>query len=218
MGCPACHPSPARQPARAVHEGITARSQYASPDLIAAIAYHGHDPADDPRWPESGALSRAQYGRWCRHWCGMACLLMILDHRNGAGPSLYDLLTGCRVFGAYQEQPDATIRGLFHEPFARYAAAAHGVAAQVHRQLTVTGIRTHLAAGHLVIASVHKEIRRPGLPPPGKGGHLVLVTGYNGGELHFRNPSGHTDQARNAVLPGSTFAAFYAERAITVAI
>jgi Peptidase_C39 like family len=216
VGCPACHPTAGRSPARVVHEGITARSQYATPGLIAAVAYSGHDPADDPRWPETGAPSRAEYGRWCRHWCGMACLLMILEHRDGTAPSLHSLLAGSLSFGTYQEQPDETIRGMFYEPFAQYAAAAHGLKAHVHRQLPVSGIRTQLAAGRLVIASVHKEIRRPSLPPPSKGGHLVLITGYDGELLHFRNPSGHTHDARNAALPCDKFTSFYAERAISV--
>jgi len=216
VGCPACRPAAERSPARVVHEGITARSQYATPGLIAAVAYSGHDPADDPRWPESGAPTRVEYGRWCRHWCGMACLLMILEHRDGSAPSLHSLLTRSLRFGTYQEHPDGTIRGMFYEPFAQYAAAAHDLKAHVHRQLPVSGIRTQLATGHLVIASVHKEIRHPGLPSPGKGGHLVLVTGYDGDLLHFRNPSGHTHDTRNATLPCSTFTGFYAERAISV--
>jgi Peptidase_C39 like family len=216
VGCPACHPAAERSPARVVHDGITARSQYATPGLIAAVAYSGHDPADDPRWPETGAPSRAEYGRWCRHWCGMACLKMILEHRDGTAPSLHDLLTGSLSFGTYQEQPNGTIRGMFYEPFAHYASAVHGLKANVHRQLPLSGIRDELAAGHLVIASVHKEIRRPSLPPPGKDGHLVLITGYDGDLLHFRNPSGHTHDARNAALPRGTFTSFYAERAISV--
>jgi hypothetical protein len=218
VSCPACHPTAGRSPARVVHERITARSQYATPGLIAAIAYSGHDPADDPRWPESGAPTRGQYGHWCRHWCGMACLAMILKHRDGNTPSLYDLLTGSLRFGAYQDQTGGTIRGMYYEPFAQYATAVHGLTAQVHKHLPASAIRAELAAGHLIIASVHKEIRRPGLPPPGKGGHLVLVTGYDGDLLHFRNPSGHTHHARNAVLSGATFANFYAERAISVTL
>lgn len=200
-----------------MHEGIAARSQYASPSLIAGVAYHGADPADDPRWPESGAPSRAMYGRWCRHWCGMACLLMILEHRDGTAAPLHDLLTGSLSFGAYQEQPDGTIRGMYYEPFAQYAAAEHGLDAHVHRHLPLSAIRPELVAGRLVIASVHKEIRRPEFPARGKGGHLVLITGYDGDLLHFRNPSGHTDHTRNAVLPSGAFASFYAERAISVA-
>jgi len=47
------------------------------------IAYTGLDPIDDPRWLHTGASDQAEYGRWCRHCCGMACLQMILEHRDG---------------------------------------------------------------------------------------------------------------------------------------
>jgi hypothetical protein len=201
-----------------VHEGITVRPQYATPSLIAAIAYHGHDPGDDPRWADSGAPSRAEYRRWCRHWCGMACLQMILEHRDQSAPSLHDLLTGSLPFGCYQQQPDGAIQGMYYEPFAKYTAAVHGLTAHVHKHLPVSGLGDEIAAGNLVIASVHKEIRRPGLPPPGKGGHLVLITGCDSDLLHVRNPSGHTDQTRNAVLAVPVFAGFYAERGISVAL
>ena len=35
-------------------------TQYASPSLIEAIAYHGHPRGDDPRWRESGAPDQAK--------------------------------------------------------------------------------------------------------------------------------------------------------------
>ncbi len=217
MGCAACHCAPVRSQTRVLHENITARSQYASPDLINAIAYHGHDPADDPNWRQTGTPSQAQYARWCRQWCGMTCLQMILTHRNGTAPSLHTLVIGCQAFGGYQEQSDGSIRGLVYEPFARYVGAVHDLGAQIHRELPIAGIRDQVAAGHMVIASVHKEIRKPDLPATGKGGHLVLVTGYDGDLVHFRNPSGHTENTRTAVLSFATFAAFYAERAISIA-
>jgi len=141
---------------------------------------------------------------------------MILEHRDGTAPSLHSLLTGSLPFGAYQEQPGGSIQGMYYDPFAQYTAARHRLKAQVHRQLPISGIQAELAAGCLVIASVHKEIRRPSVPPLSKGGHLVLVTGYDGDLLHFRNPSGHTHSARNAILSCATFTDFYAERAISV--
>jgi hypothetical protein len=53
-------------------------TQYATPSLIAAIAYRGHPPADDPAWRQSGAPDQETYGRWCTRLCGMACLRMAL--------------------------------------------------------------------------------------------------------------------------------------------
>jgi hypothetical protein len=81
MGCRAC--TGRGQPCRTVHDGVTNRTQYQSPDLIGAIAYGGTDPAADPLWHLSGAASRMEYRRWCRHCCGMACLQMVLEHRDG---------------------------------------------------------------------------------------------------------------------------------------
>lgn len=194
-------------------------TQYASPDLVAAIVYAGHDPADDPRWPESGAPTRADYGRWCGEWCGMACLRMALLCRDGEAPPLYDLLTAGLPYGTYVPQADGTVRGLVYDPFAAYVRAEHGLDAEVHRHLDADGLRSALAGpGTLAIASVHREIRRPDHPAPGRGGHLVLVTAHDptADTVTFHNPSGHTPESRVATLPVATFATFFAHRAITL--
>lgn len=193
-------------------------TQYASPDLIHAIAYEGHDPGDDPRWAESGAPDQQTYSRWCRHMCGIACLRMALLARNGHAPSLFDLLDGAVKYGAYTEDPDAgTIRGLIYAPFADYVRTDHGLTAEVHRSLPVPELLAILDAGHLALVSVHKEIRRPTTPAPGKGGHLVLATGRTGNVIHFRNPSGDTGDTRTATVSAALFADFYAGRAISIA-
>jgi hypothetical protein len=188
-----------------------------SAERIAAIAYQGADPADDPLWRRSGALSREEYGRWCRHCCGMACLHMVLKHRDGYAPSLLDLTRGCASYGGYVEDDTGGIKGLYYTPFAEYVRAEHGLAAEVHPHLPITRIPDLLADGHLVIASVHKEIRRPDRPAPGRGGHLVLITGHDHGVLHLNNPSGHTPESRQAQLPVTRFTAFFAERGISLA-
>jgi hypothetical protein len=86
----------------------------------------------------------------------------------------------------------------------------------VHPTLTAPGLLAPLDGGRLVMASVHKEIRRPENPAPGKGGHLVLVTGRQGNTVHFRNPSGHTEQARTASLPVAEFAEFFGGRGVSL--
>ncbi|MEU8148447.1 C39 family peptidase [Nonomuraea sp. NPDC048901] len=187
-----------------------------SPQRIGAIAYEGADPADDPRWHASGARTRAEYGRWCRHACGMACLQMALDHRDGHAPPLLELLHGCRAYGGYVEHNDGRIKGLYYAPFADYVRAAHGLHAEVHSHLAVADLHGLLADGHLVMASVHKEIRRPELPAPGRGGHLVLLTGHDHGLIHLHNPSGHTPGARQASLPIDTFEPFFGGRGIAL--
>src|SRR5439155_5462489 len=195
---------------RVLHEDIPGRTQYASPELIEAIAYTGLDPAGDPRWAETGAVDRAEYGRWCRHCCGMACLQIILAHCDGIAPPLLELLRAGLPYGTYRTETDGTIRGLFYAPFVDYIAAEHGLAATVHPHLDLDGVLDQLAAGRMVLASVHKEIRRPDRPAPGRGGHLVLVIGHDPdiGTVHLRNPSGHTPAAREAELPAAVFAAF----------
>jgi hypothetical protein len=192
-------------------------TQYASPDLIAAIAYRGRPHDADPRWAESGAPDPDTYGRWCGHMCGIACLRMALLARTGDAPTLFELLDGAREYEAYTEDPDTgAIRGLIYAPFARYVRDAHPLDAQVHPTLTLPGLLTLLDGGRLVMASVHKEIRRPENPAPGKGGHLVLVTGRHGDTVHFRNPSGHTDKARTASLPAADFGEFFGGRGVSL--
>ncbi|MFI7126990.1 C39 family peptidase [Nonomuraea sp. NPDC050153] len=187
-----------------------------SAERIGAIVYDGADPADDPRWNLSGARTRVEYGRWCRHACGMACLQMILDHRDGHAPPLLELLHGCRAYGGYVEQESGEIRGLYYAPFTDYVRAEHGLHADVHPHLAAAEIPDLLAHGHMVMASVHREIRRPELPSPGRGGHLVLITGHDHGLIHLHNPSGHTPDARQASLPIEVFETFFGRRGITL--
>ena len=211
--CPACQGS---APPGAVHGPMPVYTQYQSPGSIAAIAYQGADPADDPLWHRSGAASRAEYAYWCRHACGMACLQMVLHHRDGRTPPLLDLFYGCADHGGYVRRPDGSIHGLIYAPFAGYVRSEHGLTAAVHPELPLAGLRSELDRGCLVMASVHPEIRRPDRPAPGRGGHLVLVTGHDSRGLHFRNPSGHTPAARSAVLPAEVFASFYAGRGVAL--
>ncbi|WP_435060121.1 C39 family peptidase [Streptomyces sp. bgisy060] len=191
-------------------------TQYASPDLIAAFAYQGRDHGADPRWAESGAPDLDTYRRWCGHMCGIACLRMALLARNGDAPTLFALLDGARKYGAYTEDTDGAIHGLIYAPFAQYVHDVHRLHTEVHPTLTVPDLLALLDAGRLVMASVHKEIRRPENPAPGKGGHLVLVTGRQGDTLHFRNPSGHTEQTRTARLPTAEFAEFFGGRGVSL--
>ncbi|MFJ5645855.1 peptidase [Streptomyces sp. NPDC093223] len=193
-------------------------TQYASPDLIERIAYQGYDPAADPAWAETGAPSRAAYARWCRHICGIACLRMILLHQSESGhaPYLFTLLRGARRFGAYGQNADGTIKGLIYAPFTEYVRQTHGLPATVHGELDLDGLTALLDSGHMVLASVSKEIRRPDLDPERAGGHLVLVTGLRDGQIHFRNPSGHTPHTRAAVLPLDRFGAFFGGRGVSV--
>jgi hypothetical protein len=193
-------------------------TQYATPSIIAAIAYQGYPPADDPRWPETGAPDQTTYGRWCTRLCGMACLRMALIARDGHAPSLFALLDGCREYGGYVEEPDGRVSGLLYRQFADFTADRYHLRADVITDLHSRRICRELDQGRLVIASVHKEIRRPEREPSAIGGHLVLITGHAGGQVTFHNPSGHTPQAGVATLPTGTFDRFAAHRGIALHI
>ena len=198
-----------------MRHSVPSITQYASPSLIAAIAYEGHPRAEDPRWRESGAPDLETYAAWCSRWCGMASFRMALLARDGAAPSLYELALGSQEYGAYTDEPGRP-RGLIYRPFAEYAQDKHGLRADVITDLEPARLIDELDAGRLVIASVHAEIRRPGNDPPGTGGHLVLVTGHADGEVTFHNPSGHTPEAVVATLPMLVFDRFAAHRGIAL--
>ena len=191
-------------------------TQYATPSLIAAIAYQGHPAADDPRWRESGAPDKQAYGRWCTRLCGMACLRMALTARDGHAPSLFALLGGCLDYGGYVEEPGGRVTGLLYRQFADFTRDRYRLHADVITDLDPSRITRECDQGRLVIASVHKEIRRPELDPPATGGHLVLITGHANGQVTFHNPSGHTPQAGIATLPMATFDRFAAHRGIAL--
>jgi hypothetical protein len=193
-------------------------TQYATPSLITAIAYHGHPPADDPNWRESGAPDQEAYGRWCNRLCGMACLRMALIARDGHAPSLFTLLDGCLDYGGYVEEPDGKVNGLLYRPFCDFTSDRYKLQADVITGLGPGQLIRELGQGRLVMASVHREIRRPEHDPPSTGGHLVLVTGYADGHVTFHNPSGHTRQAGIATLPMSVFDRFAAHRGIAICI
>ncbi|MFF3207990.1 C39 family peptidase [Streptomyces sp. NPDC002962] len=191
-------------------------TQYATWDLIGPIAYQGYDPVNDPGWVKTGAPSPAFYARWCRHLCGIACLRMVLLHRDGRAPDLFTLLTGARNAGAYVREADGTVKGLIYAPFVEYAAHTHRLPGAVHGDLDLDGLVALLDAGHTVMASVSKEIRRPEHKPERRGGHLVLAIGRRGGEIFFRNPSGHTDAARKAAVSLDRFDAFFGGRGLSL--
>ncbi|MFB7085741.1 C39 family peptidase [Streptomyces sp. NPDC056296] len=191
-------------------------TQYATADLIQAIAYEGHDAGDDPAWASSGAPTRATYRRWCSHMCGIACLRMALLHRDGRAPTMFQLLAGTLHHGAYVQQSDGDIKGLIYRPFTQYTRATHALPADVHTDLPMERLITLLDAGQMVMTSVHKWIRHPEQDPPKRGGHLVLATGHRDGQIFFRNPSGHTPETRATCLPVDRFAAFFAERGVSL--
>jgi len=214
--CEACCQVPLRPADGVLHAPVRLFTQYMSADLISGIAYQKTNPAVDPLWPCSGAQTCEEYGYWARRSCGIACLQMALHHRDGIAPSMLPLVRECLRHGAYVPKPDGTVLGLVYEPFVHYIQQVHGMGGTVHRDLPLLSLRTELERGRMIMASVHKEIRRPDLPSPGRGGHLVLVIGWDSEGLHVRNPSGHTESSRKAIVHPETFNSFYAGRGISL--
>jgi hypothetical protein len=141
---------------------------------------------------------------------------MALTARDGSSSSLFELLAGCIAYGGYVRRADGSVGGLYYEPFTRWLRERHNMAGEVITDMPSSRIIEELGAGRLVMASVHAEVRRPELPSPGRGGHLVLVTHYEDGRFHFRNPSGHTPAAVNASLAVDVFDSFAAHRGIAL--
>ncbi|MFE6977144.1 C39 family peptidase [Streptomyces sp. NPDC057682] len=198
-----------------VHSPVPPLTQYASPDLIDAIAHHGHDPADDPAWANSGAPTQQEYARWAPHLCGLVCMQMALLHRDWETPTLWSLREGAARAGAY-EVTDGRIKGLIYAPFVEYAALAYRMPAAVHPTLSMSALMELCETGRMVMASVSKDIRTPNLTPSRKGGHLVLVRGICDERVYYNNPSGHSAQARKAVLPLDTFERFFGGRGVSL--
>ncbi len=187
-------------------------AQWESEELVAEFLA-GRDAATDPRWADSGAESAAEYARWARHLCGMACLRMAL----GGTRTIHALRRAVQARGGYVDEGGDAIHGL------RYAGAvdwlrAQGIHARIVLDEPAAEIPRKLAGGRLFIASVHAAIRLPEADPPHRGGHLVLVFGQDdGGRLRFHNPSGHTAATRRDVrMALDAFSRFHAERGILI--
>lgn len=192
------------------------RTQYASPDLIAAFAYEGVSPITDPQWRATGASSAAEYAYWAPRSCGPTCLQMALDHFGLPVPSQMEILRGCVEYGAFLPRPDGGVVGLVYEGFVRYVEARHNLVAESRPGLTLETVREELRVGNLVMASVDKEIRALGRALPRPGGHLVLVVAEDERGIHFSNPSGHTQHSREACLDAMTFESFFAGRGVVL--
>lgn len=61
----------------------------------------------------------------------MACLQMILQHRDGTAPDLLPLLHTAVRYGAYVGQGDGCVKGLIYAPFADYVSAEFGLTTHV---------------------------------------------------------------------------------------
>jgi hypothetical protein len=200
---------------------IPYRSQYASPELAGEILAGRTAIEEDPRWREAGATSLQEYVRWARCGCGMACLQMVLEARGEPAPPLAELGRRCIVYGGYEARPARGFGPLIYAGFVEFVAAEFDLAARVAAPLPLADLLSAVAGDEVVLASVSVEIRALAAEPARRGGHLVLVIDVDAhaGRLCFHDPSGdRPDRSRAVWLETGTFARYYAERGIAVAL
>ena len=200
---------------------IPYRSQYASPELAGAILAGPTAIDEDPLWREAGATSRQEYVRWARCGCGMACLQMILEARGEPAPPLAELGRSCIAYGGYEARPARGFGPLIYAGFVEFVAAEFDLTARVAAPLPLADLLRAVAGDEVVLASVSVEIRELVAEPVRRGGHLVLVIDVDAdaGRLCFHDPSGdRPDSSRAVWLESDTFARYYAERGIAVAL
>jgi len=191
--------------------------QWATPELAADLIAGRVTLADDANWALSGAHDRAEYVEWANHVCGMACLKMVLSHRDGDAPSLMELARRSLPYGAYVREGER-IKGLIYAPFVDYVREQFALAAEVRVGLEPGELLPLLARHRYFMASVHPGIRQPEQVPPQRGGHLVLVTAVEADCVTFHNPSGDSLETRKQVrLPMNHFGRFFAGRGIAIA-
>lgn len=140
--------------------------QWASPEMAADLIAGRATLAQDENWARSGARDRAEYVEWANHVCGMACLKMVLGHRDGAAPPLLELARRSLPYGAYVRENER-IKGLIYAPFVEYVREQFALQAEVKVGLAAADVPALLHECRYFIASVHPAIRRPeNIPPP----------------------------------------------------
>lgn len=200
---------------------IPYRSQYASPELAAQLQSGALAFEDDPRWREFGAATPAEYRRWARCGCGMACLQMILAARGEEVPPLAQLGRRAIGYGAYEAEPPLGFGPLIYAGFVDFVGAELGLRARVAAPLGLSELAEAVAGEEVVLASVSAEIRKLARAPARRGGHLVLVVERSGdGEgICFHDPAGNDpDNTRGVWLGLEEFERFFAGRGVAVAL
>ncbi len=199
------------------HSRVPYFCQWATPELAADLIAGRVSLADDVNWMESGALDRGEYCEWANHVCGMACLKMVLTHRDGAAPPLLELARRSLPYGAYVREGER-IKGLIYAPFVEFVREQFALKAEVRVELDVQELPALLARHRYFMASVHPSIRQPAATPPTRGGHLVLLTAAGKDRVTFHNPSGDRPETRQQVtMTLANFGRFFAGRGIAIA-
>ncbi|GAB4475734.1 MAG: C39 family peptidase [Anaerolineae bacterium] len=202
--------------------------QFASPDLVRELI-GGQLPLEhDPRWPEYGADSPAEYAHWSLRACGVVCLKMAADALSGEPPRpvMAWVREGLALDGYLTElrpdRPDRPVEKGWKHAALVDLARAHGLQAEAAADLDLAAITGHLAAGRLVITSVSSELGEPG-PITRRSGHLVVVIGVHlaadrqVSALIIHNPSGRTLELQaGAVIPAGRFLQAFSGRGIII--
>lgn len=190
--------------------------QWATPELAADLIAGRATLADDANWVQSGAASQAEYIEWANHVCGMACLKMVLTHRDGTAPPLLELARRSLPYGAYVRDGER-IKGLIYAPFVAFVREQFSLTAEVRVNIDEHQLPQLLEQHRYFIASVHPSIRQPVAQPPARGGHLVLVLAADRHSVTFHNPSGDSLASRQKVTMSlADFGRFFAGRGIAI--
>ncbi|HEY1774996.1 MAG TPA: hypothetical protein VGG41_02445 [Solirubrobacteraceae bacterium] len=201
---------------------IPYRSQYASPQLAAELQSGAVAFEDDPRWREFGAATPAEYRRWARCGCGMACLQMILAASGGQEvPPLAELGRRSIAYGAYEAEPPGGFGPLIYAGFVDFLGAELGLSARVAAPLSLHELADAVDGEEVVLASVSAEIRALAPAPARRGGHLVLVfeRSEDGASICFHDPAGNDGaNTRGVWLALDQFERFFAGRGVAVTL
>jgi hypothetical protein len=200
-----------------VHKNMPYFSQWESRELVEKIVTGQIEAKDDPRWRESGAQDTKEYTSWSWSCCGMACLKMILAHKQDKVIPLVVLGKRCLEYGGYK-MPVEKSPGLFYKPFVNFIGKEYGLHGRAMSALTLTEIKQTVSDGGYAIVSVTPEIRFPFKEPSKRGGHVVLVFGYDDEKqvVYLNNPSGFQDSQENVAVPYGQFMKFFDHKGILI--
>lgn len=206
-------------------ENIPYYAQWESQNLVDDIIHKKISAIEDPKWRQSGALTKDEYVLWSWNVCGMACAKMILGHTSKKNIPLITLAKTCKRYGGYtfdkasRNSYEDKIEGLFYKPFVTFLEKEFGYKGKIKKSMNIKEMLTEFSKGKYIIASVNGTIRDPKNTPKERGGHLVLITGYDLKKktLYIHNPSGYFKKSqKNAEISFQDFAKFYAFKGIVI--